>query len=227
MLLAWSFQKAGWLGTTQVPIIPGLLTLYFLGVFYSTGWAYGCFRIFTGQRFQFWNFWEGMRYYSLRAVILSALWLGMAILCYWNFRIFPGLIRAWGPVGYVFEGFSFWVVLYLYSMAMYQWPLLFFQDLGVFEVVTKSFFLVLGNSFLSLGLLLGLLILSLLMSTFLVSWFFLGLVFIISLPSVALEKELLKYKITLFNQPLEPLLELFERERKRGWRELLKPWEFQ
>jgi hypothetical protein len=121
----------------------------------------------------------------------------------------------------------FWIVLFWLSMALFQWPLLFFQDVGVFKVIYRSFLLVLGNSLLSLSLLACLLAASVFMSLFfLVGWAIVGLVAACSLPFVALEKILLKYKITLSNQPLLPLLEIWNIERKRGWRELLKPWEF-
>lgn len=227
IIMGWSFHKVGWLGTFQAPRFPGILTLCFLLALYSVGWAYGVFRLFTGQEFHLMHYWEGLKHFSFRAVFLSALWMGVALLSFWNFRLFPGLIQEWGFAGYLMEGLSLWVILYWFSMALYQWPLLFFQDVNAFKVIYRSFFLVFGNNLLSLSLLACLMVVSLLMSTFfLVGWAFVGLVVACSLPSVALEKVLLKYKITLFNQPLLPLLEVLEMERKRGWRELLKPWEF-
>jgi hypothetical protein len=153
--------------------------------------------------------------------------VGVVLLGFWNIRLFPGLIHEWGFAGYLMEGLCFWVLLFWLSMALFQWPLLFFQDVGVFKIIYRSFLLVLGNSLLSLSLLACLLMTSFFMSYFfVVGWAILGMVVACSLPSVALEKILLKYKITLFNQPLLPLLEAWEVERKRGWRELLKPWEF-
>ena len=226
-IMGWSFHHAGWLGSFQSPGFQGFLTLYLLSAFYSVGWAYGVFRLFTGQEFRFRHYWEGTKHFFLRAVFLSLLWLGIALLGYWNFRLFPSLVKEWGFAGYLAEGLFFWIVLFWLSMALFQWPLLFFQDIGVFKVIYRSFLLVLGNSLLSLSILACLMAATVFMSLFfVVGWAFVGLVVACSLPSVALEKVLLKYKITLSNQPLLSLLEIWEIERKRGWRELLKPWEF-
>jgi hypothetical protein len=226
-ILGWFFQRNGWLGTFQGPSLIGVLSLYIVSVFYSSGWAYVVFRVFTGQDFHFVNYLVGLRRFSFRAMFLSVLWMGMALVTYWDFRLFPTLIQSWGWAGYVIEGILFWIVLFLFSMAFYQWPILFFQDISVPKVLYRSFILVLGNSFLSLGLLILVVVLSLGMSAFFViGWDFCGLVTVCSLPYVAIEKILLKYKITLFDQPLGSVLDSLEIERKRGWRELLKPWEF-
>jgi len=227
MSLLWSFKKTGCLGTLQSPGLPGLLCLYLLSAFYSVGWSYGVFRIFTGQGFKFRNYWEGVKLFSIRAVFLSGVWAGVALLSYWNFRLFPTLIKQWEVGGYLMEGLSFWVILFWFSMSFFQWPLLYFQDVSSFKVIKRSFLLVLGNSLLSFALVAGLIAISSFLSFFfVVGWVFVGMTVVCSLPVVALEKILLKYRITLFDQPLLPLLEIMETERKRGWRELLKPWEY-
>ncbi len=227
MVLGLFFNKMGWIGSFQNPQLPGCLILYLLSSYYSVGWSYSVFRIFTGQEFKLKNYWEGSRLFFLRAVFLSALWSGVALLSYWNFRIFPSIVKEWGVAGYILEGLSFWVILFLLSSALFQWSLLFSQNISAFRTIKKSFLIVLGNSLLSLGLLTGLLtVLFFFTIFFVVGWALMGLVLMVSLPIVALEKILLKYNITLLNQSLLPLLEELEVERKRGWRELLKPWEY-
>jgi len=42
---------------------------------------------------------------------------------------------------------------------------------------------------------------------------------------VALEKHFLKYRITYEDKPLEELVDILDRERQRGWRDFLRPWE--
>lgn len=228
-LLGWLFHMNGWLGTFQGPSFnfKGILLFYFISVLYSVGWAYVVFRIFSGQEFHFTNYWDGVRRFSLRSILLSFLWMGLALLTYWDFRLFPTLIQSWGWGGYMVEVIFVWSVLFLFSMALYQWPILFFQDVTIPQVLYRSLIVVLGNSLLSFGLSTVVFAFSFGMTAFFViGWDFWGLVMLCSLPYVALEKIMLKYKITLFNQPLGPILDSLELERKRGWRELLKPWEF-
>ncbi len=227
MSLGWFFNHMEYLGSFQSPKTLGILSLYCLESLFSVGWAYGVFRVFTGQEFRLKHYWEGLKRFSLRALFLSILWAGVFLLSYWNFRIFPSFIKEWGLPGYLVEGLCFWILLFWFSMSLFQWPLLFAQDISPFKVITRSFLLVLGNSILSLGLLIFLTGAFLLMSVFFpIGCVFLGLIIVCSMPTLALERMLLKYKITLFNQPLKSTLEVLELESKRGWREFFKPWEF-
>jgi len=125
----------------------------------------------------------------------------------------------------LFIGFIFLVFFLLVLGCIYYWPIMFFQDPPFLKIFHKSFLLVFGNFFVSIGILIIGFIFAILFSIIWPIWFFIGGVFLFSLQCVALEKQLLMYKITYRNMPLDDFLKILDNEQQRDWREFLKPWE--
>jgi hypothetical protein len=223
--MAWVIFRSGLPGTLQDVHWPGTVLLYFLECLISVPFAFAVFKIFIAGGVTLRELWPGSRKYGWKAMGLSILSGSVMALGTFNIRFylsvqgtdrFPYLLLA----SFVFSILVLWV-----SMAVYQWPLLFFQDPPFRKIVQRSFFLVMGGGFFSLGVLvfLGIVIAIFFFLPFL--WFFAGPVLLFSFQSVALEKKFLRYRITFQDKPLGELMAALERERQRGWRDLLKPWE--
>jgi hypothetical protein len=110
-------------------------------------------------------------------------------------------------------------------MIFYQWPILFFQNPPLEKLLCRSFLITLGSGPSSLFLLFFSAASAFLFFLGPFLWFFTGFVFLFSLYVVALEKHLLRYKITYRDKPIEDFLESIDIERQRGWRDIFKPWE--
>jgi hypothetical protein len=104
--------------------------------------------------------------------------------------------------------------------------LLFFQNPPLVKILYKSLLLVFDN-YLVLLLVwvygVGFVFLFTLLP---VLWIFFGFVFFFSFQFILLEKHMLKYKIVYQQKDLSLVLAILEKEKKRSWRELLKPWEY-
>jgi uncharacterized membrane protein YesL len=224
-VIGWVGWHGGLFGDVKSINLLGLYSIYMLESTASIGWAYLIFKIFIEGEGSFLDVWKGYKKYFLKAVGLSALSgfvLGLAL---YNIRFYFLLQNSHKLLDLMLAGFIFWFSIFWVSSMLYQWPILFFQNPTFLKIFYRSFLLVLGNGLVSLG------ILVFLVACFFLFWiapfllFFIGMVFFFSIQCVALEKQYLRYKITYRDKPLEPFLEILEYERKRGWREFLRPWE--
>jgi len=220
--LGWHIGLSGYKKNIN---ILGLYSIYLLESIVSIGWAYLIFKIFIEREGSFIDIWRGLKKFFLKAVGLSAVSgfvLGLAL---YNIRFYFLIQSSHRIIDLLLVGFIFWFLLFWISAMLYQWPILFFQNPAFLKIYYRSFLLVLGNSLVSLG------ILAFFAGCFVLLWIapfllcFIGMVFFFSFQCVALEKQYLRYKITYGDKQLEPFLELLDYERRRSWREFLRPWE--
>lgn len=191
----------------------------------SLGWAIQVFRWFIEGQWNLKDFWPRIRKIFLRAMGVSA---------------FSGIFIGWGIYNILFyfhlqsphrfldlclAGFLFWLLLFWTLAALFQWPILFFQDPPFWKILYRSCLLVLANGSATLVLLFFYLSMGFFLTIAPFLWFFVGPVLFFSFQCVALEKHFLRYKISFKDKPLEPFLESLDIEARRGWREILKPWE--
>ncbi len=221
----WVCWHTGLFGDEKNINVLGFYALYLLESIVSIGWAYLVFRVFIEGEGFFLDIWKGFINFYLKALGISALSgfvLGLAL---YNIRFYFLFQSSHRLFDFILVGFIFWFLLFWISAMLYQWPILFFQNPPFFKVFYRSFLLVLGNGLVSLGILVFFACWALLfwIAPFLI--FFIGMVLFFSFQCVVLEKQYLRYKITYGDKPLRPFLELLDYERKRGWREFLKPWE--
>jgi hypothetical protein len=230
----WFFSLVG-IGWTALHfgLIESSNKLNFMGIYFiflatniiSIGWAYLIFKIFTEGDGELSDVWFGTKKYFFKATGVSAISGIFTLFILLNIRFYFFLHSPHHFLDYLLIGITLWILIFWLINVIYQWPVLFFQNPSFFEIFHKSFLLALGSGILSLGILLFFLVFMILFSAIWPLWFFVGVVFFFSFQCVTVEKQFLRYKITYRNKPLEPFLELLDHERKRGWRDFLKPWE--
>lgn len=191
----------------------------------SVGWAYAIFRIFIEGHGSWVDVWVGTRKYFWKAIGLSAV-SGFLFFCGGGAIPFYFSLASINRFFAIFlVVFVAWILVLGLAAGVYQWPLLFFQNPPFLKILYKSLLLVLGNGFVSMGIICFFIVCFAFFSFVPFLLFFIGAVFFFSFQCVALEKGLLKYKIIYGDQPLLSVLERLEAEQQRGWRDFLKPWE--
>ena len=223
--VGWLASFLGVLGTAQQWNWFSIYIVYVLECAVSVTWALAVFKIFIEDAISWAELMIGLRQYFWKALIsasVSGLVLGLAL---YNLRFYFSLQVSSHIFIFILMGFVATVFLYGLMMAFYQWPLLFFQDPPLGKLFYRSFLITLGTGPNSLLLLFfsALAVFFFVVGPFL--WFLIGFVFIFSLYTVALEKHFLRYKITYQDKSIAEYLESMDRERQRGWRDILKPWE--
>jgi hypothetical protein len=203
----------------------GFFLIFIVESIISLGWAHLVFRVFIEGEGSLKDVWLGVKKYILKATgvsIVSALVIALAV---FNIRFYFFLNNPHRLTDFLCIGFIFWALMFWLLGSIYYWPIMFFQNPPFFKIFYKSFLLVLGNFFVSAGILIICFIFAISFSIIWPIWFFIGAVFLFSLQCVTLEKQLLMYKITYGNMPLDEFLKVLDNEQQRDWRELLKPWE--
>lgn len=228
ILVAWFVFRFKWFEPSLPLTIGDLLRLLLLYLFLcgiSFAWSSQVFKIFIrGQKENPIRGKEKL-FYFLKALVLSTLTIFIIGIGYINIHFY----FRWGEIppffSFTLAVLILWILLFWVASSFYHWPLLLFQNPPLFQIIYKSFLLVLANGPLSLGLLIFFASSFLLFSLLVVPWIFVGLIFFFSFQCVTLEKQLLKYKITYQDIPIETHLKFLERERQKGWRYIFKPWE--
>lgn len=225
--IGWIWVHFKWVEISKEINLSQLFQVYFLYLVesaFSIGWAHLVFKIFIDGQGGFADFWIGTKKYLLKAIGVSAVSGLLVCLGLYNLYFYFLLVNENRSLAIFLGAFTLWILLSWLSTCLYQWPILFFQNPPFLKIYYKAFLLALGNGLVSLGILFFFVIC---FGFFLIvpfMLFFIGFVFFFSFQCVALEKNLLKYKITYGDKELEPFLEYLEAERQRSWRELLKPW---
>ncbi len=205
-----------WAGIAVVYVLESALTFL---------WALPIFQIMVEGHFS-WESYKSriFRYFpkGIFAVILVGLFLGLA---FFNLRFYFTL-QSSSPIWvFVLAGFVVTLLVYGIMMTFYLWPILFFQNPPVGKLFYRAFMVTLGSGPSSLLILFFSTFWVLLFTLIPFLWFALGFGFLFALYCSALEKHFLRYRITLQGRTLETILQEIEAERKRGWRDILKPWE--
>jgi len=215
----------------------GLLTLpapwYWFGVFVvyllesaiTFVWALPVFMILVARSFSWIEYRIQLSRFFLKGLLVSALagvFLGTGLLNLRFYSSFQGSAPIWVLV---LMGFVITLLLYALMMTFYLWPILFFQDPSVGKLIYRAFIITLGSGPASLLILFISLVWALLFALAPFLWFTMGFVFLFSLYCTALEKHLLRYRITFEDRTLDDVLQEIAAERKRNWRDILKPWE--
>jgi hypothetical protein len=224
-LVGWIAIHYGWIVTSGDIQVLKIFFLFLIESCVSFVWAYLVFQIFNQNETDFRSAGLSIRNYFFKGITLSTVSGFILFLFFYSIRFYFLLKNLNRTLDYFVISFIFWVALFYFLSALYHWPVLFFQNPTVKNIFFKSFLLVLNNLSISLGGLFFITIISLLFCFAPFLWFFLGFVFFFSFQCVVLEKQFLRYKITYKDKPLIPFLELLDQERKRGWRNLLRPWE--
>lgn len=204
------------------------VVLYIVFVFesiVSIPWALAVFKVFMEGIVSWADFKKDLRYYFTKALVSIALSGFVLALALFNLKFYFSFQISTHILILVLMGFVLTILVYGVMMILYQWPILFFQDPSLGKLFYRSFVITLGSGPTSLLLLLfsALSVIFFIVEPFL--WFVIGFVFLFSLYIVALEKHLLRYKITYRNSAIADYIESMDAERKRGWRDILKPWE--
>jgi hypothetical protein len=191
----------------------------------SVGWASAVFKLFQGGTPGVPEVWIGLKKYLWKAVLLAGVSWFIVVLAAYNIRFYFYMGKSGGLPVLFLAGFVIWMLAFWAATMLYQWPVLFFQDPPVRKVLYRSCLLAVESGW-SLAVNLAAIACAAFLFTLLpFLWFFIGLTALFSLQCVVLEKALLKHKITYLDRPLEEMVGLLEKERKRNWRELLRPWE--
>jgi len=158
-----------------------------------------------------------IRRYAVRSQILGLLMAGGTILLCVNLLFY---VRIGRLIGLALGGTMGWGLLFWVLVSLSVMPVLIYSDTGLFTVLKRSALTVLGHPFFSLFLLLGTGML-----------FMVGLVTGVGLVLLAMSL-MGVFLNTAFREliqghaPIERGMEAEEREEeKRGWRDLLRPWE--
>lgn len=199
--------------------------LLVLAVSISVAWAYPVFRVFNGADCDRGELIRGFRRHALKGLGTALFSCGIGALAI--FGLYFYLFRMPGPdLGrYLLAGTLLGFSILWASVNLYVWPLLFFQSPPFHKIYQRAFLLTLAQGPRTLGLLVFFAAMILLFTVAPVLWAFVGIVAVFSLQCVALEKQLLRYRITYEDRPLGEFLEALDREKNRGWRDFLKPWE--
>ncbi len=202
-----------------------IYSVYVLECAVSVPWALSVFKIFIEDTVSFSEVWAGLRLHFWKALASSTLSGLVLLLALYNLRFYSTLQVSSHLWIFILMGFVFTVFLYGLMMISYQWPILFFQNPPLGKLFYRSFLITLDTGPNSLFLLFfsAFAVFFFVLGPFL--WFFTGFVFVFSLYVVALEKHLLRYKITYKDKSMIDFLKLMDIERQRGWRDILKPWE--
>jgi hypothetical protein len=223
--IGWLVLHYDLVGSIEQINLLGLYLLFLLEAAVSIGWAYLVFNVFNSGEESWSNIFRGFRRYFWKAMgisALSGLVIGFAL---YNIHFYFFMNSSHRFLDFMFMGIVFWMLLFWLSAALYQWPILFFQNPPFLKIFYRSWLLALANSFVSLGILIFFTICFCLFSLSVVPWFFLGITYFFSFQCVALEKHFLRHKIIYGDNSIEAFLEILERERQRGWRDFLRPWE--
>jgi hypothetical protein len=224
--VAWAFFHFNLIGTPdRYDFYARVYILFLIECVLSVGWAHLIFKIFNEGDAAFRDFWAGFRKYLPKALGVSAisgLVIGLGAI---NILFYFRLHSSNRLLDFIPAAFVAWILLAWLSSCLYQWPLLFFQNPPFWRMIYRSFLLALGNSLVSMGVLVFFGTCFIFFSAVLFLWFFVGLAFFFSFQCVVLEKLFLRYKIIYEDKPLEPFLEILEREKQRGWKDFLRPWE--
>lgn len=223
--VGWVAIRRGLLGPPGQLSVLGVYALYLMESMVSTGWAFLVSQLMNDGQASFKDIWLGIKKYFWKALGLSALSGFFAGLAIYNIYFYFHLQSAHRFVDLLMAGLIFWILAFWVSAALLQWPILFFQNPPFFRIYYRSCLLVLGNGLISFGSLIFFAVFFLLFDLAPFLWYFIGPVFFFSFQCVALEKHYLRYKITYGDKPLEPFLEVLEAERRRGWKDFLRPWE--
>lgn len=223
--VGWTVIYFGWLGSWDKINLLGVYGLYLLEAMFSIGWAFLVFKLFNEGKGSLKDYWLGVKKYFWKAMGTAALSGFVAGLGLYNLRFYFHLQSPHRFIDLLLAGFIFWILLFWTSAALLQWPILFFQNPPFSRIYYRSCLLVLGHGLISLGILLLFSACFLFFNLAPFLWYFIGPVFFFSFQCVALEKHFLKYRITYEDKPLEELVDILDRERQRGWRDFLRPWE--
>jgi hypothetical protein len=223
--IAWIGWHNGWIGSLEKLNPVGLYGLYLIECIVSVGWAYIVFRMFNGCESSLKDYWPGTKKYIWKALFVSAISGGIVGLALFNIRFYISLMNRFHIIHFLLAGLVLWILLFWLSTMLYQWPILFFQNPSLWKIFYRSALLVLGNSGVSFTIFLFFILSFSLSILAPVAWFFIGFVYFFSFQCVTLEKNFLKYKITYEDKQLDSFLESLDQERKRGWRDFLRPWE--
>jgi hypothetical protein len=223
--LGWLAGLSGILNKNQHWNWLAIYLAYVLECAVSVPWALAVFKIFIEDTVGFSEVWTGLRLYFWKALASTTLSGLVLVLALYNLRFYSTLQVSSHFWIFILMGFVFTVFIYGLMMISYQWPILFFQNPPLRKLFYRSFLITLGTGPNSLFLLFfsAFAVFLFLIGPFL--WFFTGLVFLFSLYVVALEKHLLRYKITYKDKLIADFLKLMDIERQRGWRDIFKPWE--
>lgn len=199
--------------------------VYVLECAVSVPWALAVFKIFIENTVSLSEIWAGLCLYFWKALASTALSGSVLGLALYNLRFYSALQVSSHLWIIILMGFVATIFLYGLMMTSYQWPILFFQNPPFGKLLYRSFLITLRTGPNSLFLLFfsALSIFLFFLGPFL--WFFTGFVFLFSLYVVALEKHLLRYKITYQDKPIADFLKSIDVERQRGWQDIFKPWE--
>ena len=223
--IGWLGWRFGFAGSPERLNLFGIYSLFLVELIGSICWAFLVFKIFNEGHAPWGDLWPGLRKYFWKAFgvsALSGLLMGLAL---YNIYFYFHLQSEHRFLDLLLAGFIFWILLFWISATLFQWPILFFQDPPFWRIFYRSCLLVLGNGLVSLGILAFFAACFFFFTLVPFLWFFIGPVFFFSFQCVVLEKHYLRYKITYGDKPLEPFIEYLDRERQRGWRDILKPWE--
>jgi len=162
-----------------------------------------------------------------RIFLLEGGTLLLGALCFNNLALYFDLARQGNRWGWVLAAFAGMILGLLALSSIWHLPLLFFRPDPAWRVAWRAFLLLLSNPLetVLLGLVTG--------GAWLLMGFVpaaqvglvLGLPFLLALPTTALEKILWTYRITREALPPQSVWDRWSREAKRGWRDILKPWE--
>ena len=203
----------------------GIYFLFLIESVVSVGWANLTFKIFNSESVSFKDLWAGYRKYILKAICISAVSGAVILLALFNIHFYLFMNHQHTFMGILLAGSIFWISLFWVSAAIYQWPILFFQDPPLSKIFYKSFLIAFANGLVTFGLLVLFAFFLIFFTVLPFLWLVVGLVFFFSISCVALEKHLLKYKIIYGQQSIESFVERLHFEQKRGWRDFIRPWE--
>lgn len=223
--VGWLFIHLNFNTTSVIIKYLRFLLIYIVETIISVGWAYLVFRFFIVGEGSLKDVWFGIKKYILKAIGVSVVSGFVIALVIFNIRFYFFLNNSRRFTDFLLIGFIIWVLFFWLLGSLYHWPILFFQNPPFLKIFYKSFLLSFGNWSVSS---LVLIIFFVFISLFFIAWplwFFLGGVFLFSFQCVVLEKNMLEYKITYCDKPLEIFLETLNYEQQRGWREFFKPWE--
>ena len=203
-----------------------LLIVFLFDISFTILCAYLVFSIFYVESNYFDNIWPGILKFWTKAVFLFFLWVVFAVLALYNVRYYLETQRVLGIAGWVLGVLFLWVLFFCLSSVLYQWPLLFFQNPPFIKILYKSFLLVFDNYLVLLLVWIYGVGFVFLFTILPVLWIFFGFVFFFSFQCMLLEKHMLKYGVVYQKKDRSLVLAIWEKEKKRSWRELLKPWEY-
>ena len=224
-LVGWVAFHFGWMEASKGLSLWKAYFFLVLESIVSVGWAFAVFEIVQGGKAVFSEVRAGLKKYLWKAVLLAGISWFIVVMAVYNVRFYFSMGKTGGLPILVLAGFVLWMLAFWLSAMLYQWPVLFFQDPPIRKVLYRSCLLAMESGW-SLPVNWAVIACSAFLFTLLpFLWFFTGLTALFSLQCVVLEKALLKHKITYQDRPLEEMVDLLEKERKRNWRELLRPWE--